>query len=82
MSTGRSGRPVQQVDKGTERDLDRIRQKVARTEAALEVLWSERDSAISLAYMSGVNKNRIAALVGVTVKTVNTSLIRSGAIDE
>ena len=76
-----SGRPVQEVDAETVRDLTQARKKVQKAQSAMEVAWEERDDAISRAYMGGVNKNRIATLVGCTVKTVDTSLVRSGAVD-
>jgi hypothetical protein len=82
MSLGRTGKAVQEVDRDTERELDRIKGKVAKAEAVLGALYDERDAAISRAYMGGVNKNRISTLVGVTPVTVRASLRRSGAIDE
>lgn len=80
--TATAGRPVQEVDPGTATELKRARSRVEKAQAVLEAAWVQRDEAISSAYMGGANKNRIATLVGVTVKTVDVSLRRSGAIDD
>jgi DNA-directed RNA polymerase specialized sigma24 family protein len=80
--TAAAGRPVQEVDADTVRELTRIRNRMEKAEDVLRGLQNDRDEAISSAYMGGANKNRIATLVGVTVKTVDVSLRRSGAIDD
>jgi DNA-directed RNA polymerase specialized sigma24 family protein len=76
------GRPIQEVDPDTVKELTRIRNQMVKAEAAVMTLQGLRDEAISRAYMGGTNKNRIADLVGVTVKTVDASLVRSGTVEE
>jgi transposase-like protein len=81
MARKKTGTGPQEVAPDIERALTKARTAVLKAREATDKAIDLMDNEISRAYMGGVNVNRIATLVGVTRKTVYTSLERTGAID-
>lgn len=78
MATRTVGRPETPVSAPVARELEKARKAVASARAATEKAATLMDATIASAYAAGVPTRQIALRLGITRKTVYTSLQRSG----